>query len=162
MDDRQRALFMKMVQYDPDPLRIHHLTKVRAFAEFIAEGENLAADQWEILGTAAIVHDIAIKTCLEKYGSDAGPLQEQEGPPLARAMLEELGYPAAEIDRVCWLVAHHHTYHIETIDHQILVEADFLVNAHESGHSDEAKQNTLKNIFKTPTGSRLFKAMYAL
>lgn len=36
------------------------------------------------------------------------------------------------MDRVCWLVGHHHTYtDIRDLDYQILVEADCLVNLYE-------------------------------
>lgn len=162
MNERQRALFFKMVEYDPDPHRIQHLTKVHAYCRIIAESENLPPDQREILETAALVHDIAIPLCLEKYGADTGPLQEQEGPALAQAMLAPLGYDQALIDRVCWLVAHHHTYRIEAIDHQILVEADFIVNAYEGHHTESARRATLENIFETTTGKFIFKTMYNL
>ena len=43
-----------------------------------------------------------------------------------------IGFSDSLIDRVCFLVGHHHTYtEIDGIDFQILVEADFLVNARE-------------------------------
>ena len=162
MENRQRELFFRMAEFDPDPGRIQHLTKVHAYARLIGQAEGLDPDLQETVETAAIVHDIAIRRCLEKYHSAEGPLQEQEGPALAREMLAAVGYDEARIDRVCWLVAHHHTYHIKTMDHQILVEADFLVNAYEGRHSDEANRTTLERIFKTPTGKRLFRTMYGL
>ena len=38
-----------------------------------------------------------------------------------------------KVERIIWLVTHHHTYtNIDGIDYQILIEADFLVNASES------------------------------
>ena len=47
-------------------------------------------------------------------------------------MLTGLGFDAAVIDRVCYLIAHHHTYtNMDGLDYQILVEADFLVNIYE-------------------------------
>ena len=56
------------------------------------------------------------------------------------------------IERVKYLIAHHHTYDaIDGIDYQILVEADFLVNILEDGlakeaalHEDTEKLNLLK------------------
>ena len=53
-------------------------------------------------------------------------------PPVARQMLTEIGYPQEVVDRVCYLVGHHHTYlDMDGMDYQILVEADFLVNLFE-------------------------------
>ena len=76
-------------------------------------------------------------------------------------MLEELGFDEPVIRRVCWLVGHHHTYApIEGTDHQILVEADFLVNMCEDELSEEALQNTDQNIFRTETGKKICREMY--
>ena len=45
-------------------------------------------------------------------------------------MLEELEFDETDIEQICYLVGHHHTYtNIEGIDYQILVEIDFLKNA---------------------------------
>lgn len=57
--------------------------------------------------------------------------------------------------------AHHHTYHpVNGIEHQILLEADFLVNADESNLKPEAIKTFCKNIFKTETGIRFLKDIY--
>ena len=85
-----------------------------------------------MLESAAVVHDIGIKVCEEKYGSCEGKLQEKEGPGIAGALLSELGYEKQVIERVCYLVGHHHTYtEIVGLDYQIPVETDFLVNLFE-------------------------------
>lgn len=53
--------------------------------------------------------------------------------------LEELGADEKLIDRVCFLIAHHHTYDgVDGLDYQILLEADFLVNAYEDQLKPEA------------------------
>ena len=115
----------------------------------------------EILEAAAYTHDIGIKPALEKFGSAAGPLQEQEGPACARKMLEELGFDGDLIERVCWLIAHHHTYQpVEGIDHRILIEADFLVNAAEKGLGKEAVAHFLENVAKTDCGRRLLQSIF--
>ena len=115
-----------------DARRVNHLIKVYGFAKTIGEREGLDADTQEILEIAALTHDIGIRNSERKYGSSAGRYQELEGPPEAEALLSRLGYPAPFVERVCWLVGHHHSYgSIQELDHQILVEADFLVNAYE-------------------------------
>ena len=98
---------------------------------------------------------------LEKYGSSAGPYQEKEGPAKARSMLEELGFPQTQVDRICYLVGHHHTYHaIDGIDYQILVEADFLVNIFEEPMDQPAARSIGEKIFKTSTGLKLLTELY--
>lgn len=40
-----------------------------------------------------------------------------------------------QVDRVSYLVGHHHTLHnIEGIDYRILIEADYIANASENGY----------------------------
>ena len=65
------------------------------------------------------------------------------------------------VERVCWLVGHHHTYEgVDGIDHRILLEADFLVNADESGASPEAIREMYEKVFRTYGGRKLLKEMY--
>ncbi len=162
MNERIQALYLKMIEFDHgQPGLIQHFTKVHAYSRLIALQEGMAPEAQEITEAAALVHDIAIPLCIEKYGNDNGRHQEEEGPALVQAMLPELGFTPAQVDRVCWLVAHHHTYtNVNDLDHQILIEADFLVNAYESSHSQDAKQHTLDKIFKTDTGKHIFKNMF--
>ena len=121
-----------MKYYTGDPKRIQHFIKVYQFAKMIGELEKLPEEVQYILETAAIVHDIGIKPAEEKYGSCDGKLQEQEGPIVAQKMLSELGFENYIIDRICYLIGHHHTYdNVEGLDYQVLIEADFLVNLYE-------------------------------
>lgn len=79
-------LMLKMVKFDAgDPKRIQHFVKVASLARTIGEAESLPARELFTLTAAAIVHDIGIHPAIEKYGSSAGKLQEQEGPAPARA-----------------------------------------------------------------------------
>lgn len=150
-----------MKYYTGDPKRIQHFIKVYQFAKMIGELEKLPEEVQYILETAAIVHDIGIKPAEEKYGSCGGKLQEQEGPAAAAEMLQRLGYRPEVIDRVCYLVGHHHTYdHIDGSDYRILVEADFLVNLYEDGVSEEAVKNAYDKIFRTEAGRRMCSLMF--
>ena len=160
--DRKTLLIKEMIRYyTKDPKRIQHFIKVHDFARIIGRLEHLGEEELDILETAAIVHDIGIKVSEEKYGDCSGKHQELEGPIIARAMLETLDFADSVIDRVCYLVAHHHTYNeIDGSDYQILVEADFLVNMCEDELSEEALQNTYQNIFRTETGKKICREMY--
>lgn len=162
MDEQDRKLIEKMMEYYAgDPKRVQHFLKVYEFAKLIGESESLDTEIMHILRTAAIVHDIGIKISEEKYGSSNGKYQEKEGPAVAEPMLLALGYDEAVIDRVLFLIAHHHTYNeIEGLDYQILVEADFLVNLFEDGSSREAAQKVQKNIFKTNTGTKYLSDLF--
>ena len=79
-------------------------------------------------------------------------------------MLNDCGtYSEGVIDRVCYLIGHHHTYsNIDGLDYQILVEADFLVNLYED-HADQAAIRTaIKRIFKTKTGTEMAHVMFCI
>ncbi|HKM06941.1 MAG TPA: phosphohydrolase, partial [Sphaerochaeta sp.] len=124
------TLLDKTIVYDaPDTRRIAHLVKVHGYARAIGLLEGLDDKTLLTLEAAAVVHDIGIKVCKQKYdGQYGGDLQELEGPPIARTMLSELQFSPSVIDRVAYLVGHHHTYTgIQGLDYQILVESDFLV-----------------------------------
>lgn len=158
------SLIDEMIAYDKgDPRRIQHFMKVHDFARTIGQLEGLDDDTLYILESAAVVHDIGIHVCEEKYGSCEGKLQEKEGPALAKELLERLGYEQEVINRICYLVGHHHTYtNITGIDYQILVESDFLVNMYEDGVSPDAVHKAYQNIFKTESGRKICRNMFGL
>ena len=157
-------LHLAMIElYQGDAKRIQHFCKVHSYAKLIAETENVDKKCLFTIEAAALTHDIGIHFCEEKYGNCNGKLQEKEGPAIAERLLGELGFDRDVSDRVQYLIAHHHTYHnIDGLDYQILVEADFLVNLFEDNLSKEAVLNAYQNIFKTATGKRICKEMFAL
>ena len=158
-------LALAMIDYNNgDPKRIQHTTKVHAYALMIGKCEGLDEDTLFILESAALVHDIGIRASEKKYGHQNGKLQEQEGPAVAREMLTRLGgFTDQQIERVCWLVGHHHTYHVcEDLDYQILIESDFLVNLFEDEESPNAIRAVRKNIFRTESGTRMLETMYGI
>lgn len=159
---RLNELYKKMIHYyQGDPLHIQHLVKVHSFARLIGQEEHVDEKTLYILEAAALVHDIGIKPALEKYGKDDGPLQEKEGQQPAREMLKGLGFASEVIDRVVYLVGHHHTYtDIDGMDYQILVEADFLVNYFEGDQSQETIRKSVKRIFRTETGKQIAQEMF--
>lgn len=155
-------LFMDMIAYyDGDPKRIQHFTKVHSYARLIGIGEELDDASLFILEAAAYTHDIGIRVAEEKYGRCDGKLQEQEGPIIAQKMLSQLGFENYIVERICFLIGHHHTYdNIEGLDYQILVEADFLVNLYEDDAGNRAIDKAYKRIFKTETGKKIFRLMF--
>ena len=162
MEHTLPAALRAMISYDKgDPMRIHHLLKVHSFARLIGLGEGLDDTTQGILELAAVVHDIGIHKAESLYGCSRGPYQEELGPAEADALLTPLGIPRNVIERVMYLVGHHHTYTgIDGLDYQILVEADFLVNVYEDNVSPDAGKTAYLRIFRTETGKQLFRDLY--
>lgn len=158
------AILEKMIAFSEGNLHdIAHFLKVHAWARLIAEGERLDAETKEITEIAAIVHDIACPLCRKKYGSAIHKKQEEEGEPLTREFLKDTGLMPAAIDRIAYLVGHHHTLtDVEGMDYRILLEADYLVNADESSFSRENMENFVARVFRTETGKRLMKEIYGV
>lgn len=152
----------RMIQYSNGNRHdINHFMKVYAYARTIGELESLDASTQTILEIAAIIHDIACPLCREKYGNTDWKHQEQEGPALVREFLKDSGLPQASVDRIAYLIGHHHTLHnIDGLDYQILVEADYIVNADEHGYPQEHTANMLEKVFRTQSGRRILKEMY--
>jgi len=155
-------ILLAMIRHDAgDPERIHHFLKVHNFARLIALGEQLEPRMQFLVETIAAVHDIGIHQAEKIYGCDAGKYQEELGPAEADEMLSALDLPRDIIDRVMYVVGHHHTYTaIDGIDYQILVEADFLVNLHENALPVSAQKNAYETIFKTETGKHLCRELF--
>lgn len=155
-------LINKMIEYEAGcPKRINHFLKVHSFANLIAQNEKLTKDLKLVISVASVVHDIGIRISIEKYNSSAGKYQEKEGPAAAEKMLTELGFEKDLIEKVCFLVANHHTYdNIQGLDYQILVEADFLVNIFEDELSKEQAMQIKEKYFKTESGKKLMETMY--
>lgn len=138
--------------YANDPRRTAHFLKVYAYAKTIAHLEEANDATRLIIEAAAVVHDIGIKVSEQKYHSSAGKYQELEGPPLAREMLNSLGFSQEVTERVCFLVGHHHSYaDIDGEDYRILVEADLLVNIQEDGISAESAYAACDKLFRSPS-----------
>ena len=157
-------LAVKMMEYYAgDAKRIQHFIKVHSLARLIGVKENLSEHELHILEAAALTHDIGIKSAEEIYGRCDGSLQEELGPDIAREMLTALGFDEGDISRICYLIAHHHTYtDIDGMDYRILVEADFLVNLYEDNAGEEAIKSAYDRIFRTDTGKGLCRLMFAI
>ena len=80
-----------------------------------------------------------------------------------RDFLKDTGMSQEQIDRVAFLVGHHHTLtDIQGMDYQILIEADYIVNASESNFSRENIINFMNQVMKTQTGVRVLKSVFLL
>lgn len=155
---------VKMIAYSEGNLHdIAHFLKVYAYAKTLGELEALSAETRQTLELAAVIHDIACPLCRRKYGTATGKQQETESAALTEPFLRALDVPEAQAARITFLVSHHHTWEgAEGMDHQLLLEADFLVNADEGNLSKEAIQTTLEKAFRSVSGKRLLRWAYHL
>ena len=152
----------RMMEYfKGDPKRIYHAIKVHSLARNIALLSDLKRKRLIVLEITALLHDIGISESERKYKSTAGHYQEMEGPPIARRLLDGIPMEQDELDRICYLIGHHHSYHmVDDIDFQILIEADFLVNLHEHSIDEEGIKKIREKFFKTPVGRQMLDSMY--
>ncbi len=146
-----------------DSRRINHALKVLGAAEAIMAGEQVSEQILQTVIPTAVFHDVGIKLAEQKYHSAAGPYQELEGPPVVRQLMEQLGKPKELIERVAYIVGHHHTADKnDGLDFQIIWEADLIVNIEEEEiyrHSEKMPGIIEKN-FRTATGIRLAEDRY--
>lgn len=139
--------------------RIGHAGKVARYAEQIGKREkaNLA-----VVLCAAYLHDIGIKAAEEKYNSSAAEYQEQEGPPVARGLMEDLGAKKELVEEVCDIIGHHHhPGGDESLNFKVLHDADMLTNMAEckdrKGIDTPEFLAKLDRLFLTESGNDLAK-----
>ena len=142
---------------------IEHLVKVWSYAKTIGELEALSPETQFLLETEAITHDIACPVCREKYGNANGKLQEKESPELIKHFFAEMDLTETQKDRISYVVGHHHTYEgVDGLDWQILLEADYIVNASENSYTKENILNFMNQHTKTAAGKRLIREVFCL
>lgn len=143
-----------------DKKRIEHTVKMHNYARQIGVSEGFNVEQQLILELTALLHDIGIQISLKKHNSSAAKYQQLEGPAIAKEILENYDVPSLIIDRVCYIIAHHHTYTaIDDSVFQVIVEADFLVNAVEDDCSEKQIATFRDKYFSTSMGSCLLELL---
>lgn len=162
MDGISGVVALKMIRYFGNDLRrINHALKVHGFVRTIAGLEKMFFEELTVLEIASLLHDIGIKEAEKVYQSTAGHYQEMLGPDIARELLSDLSLAEDALNRICYLIGNHHSYtKIDSLDFQILVEADFLVNIFEDQMSKEQIAVIKEKYFKTGTGIELLTVMY--
>lgn len=128
--ETKEKLISEMESYfGKDRRRIRHARKVLEHAEELLKKERGSGANECVVTSAAVLHDIGIHACEKKYGLTAGHLQEKEGPPIARRIMEKLNFEEDVIKEVCDIIASHHSPgEVDTSNFRILYEADRLVN----------------------------------
>lgn len=157
-------IMSKMIAFSEGNIHdIDHFIRVWAYAKTIAESEQVDSETQYIIEIAAITHDIACPLCRKKYGNTNGKHQEVEGSLMVESFLSDAGMSMHQMERIKYLVGHHHTLSaIDGLDHQILVEADYIANASENGYDAKNIANFLNRIAKTSAGTQLIRSVFCL
>jgi HD superfamily phosphohydrolase YqeK/endogenous inhibitor of DNA gyrase (YacG/DUF329 family) len=145
--------------FKTDFKRIGHATRVARYAERIGKAEqaNMA-----VVLLAAYLHDIGIPEAERKHNSSAPKFQHQEGPPVARNLLTNLGANPKLIDEVCDIIGHHHhPRDNETLDFKVIYDADLIANLEEKQKKEPIENGRLESIIEnscfTENGKKIGK-----
>jgi HD superfamily phosphohydrolase YqeK len=126
--------------------RIGHAIRVARHAERIGKNErgNLA-----VILAAAYLHDIGIHEAEKKHNSTAAKYQEQEGPPIARSIMERLGANDKLVEEVCDIIGHHHHPRPEeTLNFKVVYDADLIANLEEKHKEKPMDKDRLARIIE--------------
>lgn len=156
-----KKILMEMKKYfGPDKKRIKHAEKVLCYVKKILKEEQASYD---VVMPAAILHDIGIKECERKYNSTDGQLQEKEGPPIAREILEKLKIKQEIIKEICEIISSHHSKgEINTLNFKVIWDADWLVNLKDEYELKDIQKikNIISKVFLTQTGKKIAERVY--
>jgi HD superfamily phosphodiesterase len=149
----KRLIAAMQKTFGSDQKSITHALTVLERAKEIMRGEK-EADPKVVLA-AAVLHDIGIQEAERKHGSNAGRWQEIEGPPIAEAIMKELGVDKQTREHVGQIIANHHSARdIDTLEFRILWDANGLVNLPEEylEHDKDKLCALIDKLFKTDSG----------
>jgi hypothetical protein len=154
---RERVAIEMKRYFADDFKRIGHAGRVARHAVEICKTEECNPTVVEI---TAFLHDIGIKEAERKHNSAAPVHQHREGPPVARAILSELGAPHPLVDEVCDIIGHHHTPRAaESMNFKVLYDADLIANLEEKQKETPTPAEHLDKIiehsFLTGSGAAL-------
>ncbi len=150
--------------FEHDFKRIGHATRVARHAEEINKVEQ---GNTAVILITAYLHDIGIKESERKYQSAAPKYQHQEGPPVAKEILEKLNADQEIIDEVCDIISHHHhPRDEETLNFKVLYDADLIANLEDSeketGKANPNLPDIIGKSFLTEGGRQVAKEVFGL
>ena len=161
---------MEMRKYfGEDHRRIDHAAAVARHAREILATYDKPEDEGlnpAVVLITAYLHDIGIKNAEEKFGSSSPKYQHQEGPPVARAMLEEMQANPGLTDEVCDIISHHHTPRgDDSINFKAVYDADLIVNLRENHDEKPMAPDHLEKVlagsFLTTPGAAVARKVLA-
>jgi len=141
--------------------RPSHATRVAKYAEKLTTEER---GNPAVAISAAYLHDIGIKEAERKHKSTDAKYREEEGPPIARNILNKLNAKDEMIEEVCDIIGHHHDPNSEeTINFRIVYDADQIVNMEENYKESSMGNDRLSEIIGktllTESGRKLAESL---
>ena len=119
--------------------------------------EGVSRREQEIIEIAAILHDLACRCAEKNTEIPTENTRRRRGLFWRGSFWRTVACREDMAERIVYLVGHHHTLtDVDGMDYQILIEADYLVNADESHYSQENIRHTMETVFRTATGISLF------
>ena len=158
---RERISSEMKKYWGDDTKRVNHALKVAQYAEEILKIEG--GHPLVVLG-AAYLHDVGIKEAERKKGTVSEEDHEREGKAAAEEILMKLNVQRTIANEICDIIGHHdHPRERETLNFQILYEADWLVNLGENGFLKDPKklQEIITKNFRTVTGKNLADRLFS-
>lgn len=161
---KDRVLAAMEHYFDSDTRRINHAKKVADYAEQINKYEQ---GDPAVIMACGYLHDIGIKEAERKLQSSAAKYQHQEGPPVARKILTDLGVEEEIIAEICDIIGHHHQPRpVESTNFKVLYDADLIVNLQEDqpagGRSAEKLKSIINKSFLTEAGQKLARQVFQI
>lgn len=159
---KDRVLAAMEEYFGDDNRRINHAKKVADYAEQINKYEQ---GDPAVIMACGYLHDIGIREAERKYQSSSAKYQHQEGPPVARKILTDLGVEVEMIAEICDIIAHHHHPRAEeTTNFKVLYDADLIVNLQEeqpeNGRSVDKLTTIINKSFLTEAGQKLAREVF--
>ncbi|MCX7805160.1 MAG: HD domain-containing protein [Planctomycetota bacterium] len=157
----ERIIEEVRAEFGDDTRRIAHALAVYDRARDILRSER---GNPRIVLAAALLHDIGIKEAERKHGSSASEFHEEEGPPIARRILEKLNVDGPSIVGICRIVGSHHSARYgETPEFKIVWDANMLANLEGlvGGKALEEAEAAIGETFKTGTGREIARTLLA-
>ncbi len=134
--------------FKTDFKRISHATRTARHAERI--GKNEKGGNLAVILVAAYLHDIGIPESERKHNSSAARFHQVEGPPVAEAILTELGAQQELIDEVCAIIRHHHEPNAEgSTEFKVVYDADRITNIEDQNKEKMQEPAEIKKIIDT-------------
>lgn len=138
------ALAMKKY-YDNNPEKMQHFARVYTLAKTIGELEKIPKESLELLELSSIVHEIDKNEEIESI----------------KLLLIDCGIDDSTAKKVCHIVENKSDYeHIGGLEHQILIEADFIVHIKEENLEKDKIVEIGNKYFFTNYGRAFLKKAY--
>lgn len=137
--------------------RTQHILKVYSLAKLFAEKLGLDKKSLELLEVAAILHDTGIKPCKDKGVNPSLENQLIEVKMILSNFSKKYEISSEEEKEIYFLIENHHNYlDLNNLSHQILIEADLIINIFEKNKEGIEEY---REYFRTDIGRKMLKTI---